>query len=249
VEIFGLGLEASILLFAIVRSTSFLALALDKFEVKNRVEEKIKCEPGYKDLFSYIIPWLMFILVGMLAWNLIPQESFTSAVEIGQILRFSCIAVFGFVSGFAADRFGRKPSVIVGLIVLGVSFFILGFGISELNVIIYLTTSGVAWGSFFAMYLTIPGDLSVCGSREKFYASIVVLPIILLGSVPYFPGLADITRYSSAFSQTLSLILFLSIIPVLLAKETLPEIKMRERRLKDHIKKVGKLASESRQKK
>jgi MFS family permease len=248
VEIFGFGLPTLILLFALVRSTSFLALFLDKFDRKNRIEEDSLPRPDYKDFFSYIIPWMMFVLVGMLAWSLIPQAQYQSAVSIGRILRFTCIAVFGIISGIIADRLGRKPAIIIGLLVLGVSFFVLGIGMSEPTVIIYLTASGVAWGSFFAMYLVVPGDLSISGSREKFYALITVLPLVLLGSIPYLPGLADYTRYSSVFSQVLSLILFLSIIPVLRAKETLPDIKMRERRLKDHIEKVGKLVSKSKKK-
>ena len=156
-----------------------------------------------------------------------------------------CIAIFGFVSGFFADRFGRKPAIIIGLIVLGVSFAFLGFTMTDQSVIIYLTTSGVAWGFFFAIYLAIPGDLSTPGSRERFYALINVLPLVLLGSVTFIPGLAEFTAYSSSFSQVLSLVLFLSIIPVLRTGETLPEAKIRERRLKEHVKKVGELVSES----
>ena len=247
-RIFDFGIPTLILVFALVRSTSFLALVLDKFDGKNRGEEEsLLPKPEYKDLVFYIIPWLMFIFVSMLAWNLIPQDQYTSAVTVGQMFRFICIAVFGFISGFIADRFGRKPSIIIGLIVLGVSFAILGQAMSELSVIIYLTASGVAWGSFFAMYLTVPGDLSISGSREKFFALITVLPILLIGGVSLIPGLADL-GYSSSFSQILSLILFLSIIPVLRAKETLPDIKMRERRLKDHVEKVGKLVSKSKKK-
>ena len=247
VEIFAIGLPTLILLFAIVRSTSFLGLVLDKFDVKDKVKEEL-AKPDSKDFFFYIIPWMMFVLVGMLAWSLIPQDQFESAVSIGRILRFICIAVFGIVTGFIADRLGRKPAIIIGLIIFGISFTILGFSMEELTVVIYLTASGVAWGSFFAMYLVIPGDLSVTGSREKFYAFLTILPLILLGGIPYLPGVAEFTRYSSAFAHILSLILFLSIVPVLRANETLPEPKMRERRLKEHVEKIGKLVSESKKK-
>lgn len=245
-EIFAVGLPTLILLFAVVRSTSFLGLVFNKFEVKDKVKEKLD-KPSSKDFFFYIIPWMMFVLVGTLAWSLIPLQ-FESAVSIGRILRFVCIAVFGIVTGFIADRLGRKPAIIIGLIIFGISFTILGFSLSAPTIIIYLTASGVAWGSFFAMYLVIPGDLSLTGSRERFYAFLTILPLILLGGVPYLPGVAELTRYSSAFAHILSLILFLSIVPVLLAKETLPEPKMRERRLKEHVKKIGKLVSESKKK-
>ena len=246
VEVFAVGLPTLILLFAIVRSTSFLGLALNKFDVGDKVKEKLD-KPSSKDFFFYIIPWMMFVLVGTLAWSLIPNQ-FESAVSIGRILRFICIAVFGIVTGFIADRLGRKPAIIIGLIVFGISFTILGFSMSAPTVVIYLTASGVAWGSFFAMYLVIPGDLSATGSREKYYAFLTILPLILLGGIPYLPGVAEFTKYSSAFAHILSLILFLSIIPVLRANETLPEPKMRERRLKEHVEKIGKLVSESKKK-
>jgi len=245
-EIFSLELSTLMLLFALVRSSSFLAFLLDKFDGKNKVEQGTVRRPDHgKDFYYYIIPWLMFILVGMLAWNLIPPGTYSSAVSTGQVLRFICIAVFGFVSGVAADRFGRKPSVIIGLVILGISLGVLGYAISELTVITYLTASGITWGAFLATYLAIPGDLSVCGSREKYYALIIGLPLILLGSVPFIPGLAGFTMYSSSFSQILSLILFLSIVPVLRAKETLPERSIGERRLREHIKKVGELVEET----
>lgn len=247
VEILAVELPTLILLFAIVRSTSFLALALEKFDVEDRVEEKLT-KPDYQDFIFYIIPWMMFVLVGTLAWSLIPNQ-FESAVSIGRISRFICIAVFGIITGFIADRFGRKPAIIIGLIVFGVSFTILGFSMTAPTVIIYLTASGVAWGSFFAMYLVIPGDLSDTGSRERFYAFLTILPLILLGSIPYLPGVAELTKYSSAFAHILSLILFLSIIPVLRAKETLPDIKIRERRMKEHLERIGKIVVESKNKK
>ena len=185
VEVFAVGLPTLILLFAIVRSTSFLGLVLNKFDVKDKVREKLD-KPSSKDFFFYMIPWMMFVLVGTLAWSLIPNQ-FESAVSIGRILRFICIAVFGIVTGFIADRLGRKPAIIIGLIVFGISFTILGFSMSAPTVVIYLTASGVAWGSFFAMYLVIPGDLSATGSREKFYAFLTILPLILLGGIPYLP--------------------------------------------------------------
>ena len=82
-EIFAVGLPTLILLFAIVRSTSFLGLVFNKFDVEDKVEEKLH-KPSSKDFLFYIIPWMMFVLVGTLAWSLIPLQ-FESAVSIGRI--------------------------------------------------------------------------------------------------------------------------------------------------------------------
>jgi hypothetical protein len=47
------------------------------------------------------------------------------------------------------------------------------------------------------------------------------------------------------FSTILTIILFGAILPLLYAVETLSESKMRERKLKEHAEKVGKLVEES----
>jgi hypothetical protein len=49
-------------------------------------------------------------------------------------------------------------------------------------------------------------------------------------------------------SSILSIIIFVSIIPVLRATETLPESTIREKEAREHIKKVEKLVEESRKK-
>ena len=96
----------------------------------------------------------------------------------------------------------------------------------------------------------MPGDLSVLGLREKFYGMGYILPIAIMFSLASVPVTKIFPRGSEAsFSQILSLLIFLSIIPVLRAKETLPELKIRERRLKEHIEKVRKVVSESKKKK
>ena len=48
------------------------------------------------------------------------------------------------LSGFIADRFGRKPPIIIAVVLFGVSYAILGMVTSELSGIIHLTTLGNA---------------------------------------------------------------------------------------------------------
>jgi len=96
------------------------------------------------------------------------------------------------------------------------------------------------------VFLAVPGDLSVFGSREKFYGLGYILPIAILFGLSAIPGDSILVDFpASSFSQVLSLILFLSIIPVLRAKETLHESKIQERKMKEYIKRVGELIHES----
>jgi len=114
------------------------------------------------------------------------------------------------VSGVAADRFGGKQLIIIGLIMLGLSFALLSFfGITQANIILYLALSGIAWGSSFVVFLAVPGDLSAFGSREKFYGLGYILPIAILFGLSAIPGDSILVDFpASSFSQVLSLILF-----------------------------------------
>lgn len=243
----SLGVLENVLLFALVRLTSLFALAFDMLNgEKPKLTEKTRLPHGaYREFLFYLIPWVMFSIAAGLAFNLIPSDIDTS---LGEKIRFVFIAIFGFGSGIAADKFGRRRTTMAGTLVLGTSFALIGlFGMSETSVTIYLAVSGVAWGLFFVVFLAVPGDLSVLGSREKFYGLGYILPIAILFSLASIP-LSRLFPPGSegSVTQLLSLLIYLSIIPVWRAKETLPETKMRERKLKDYTEKVGEIVQKSR---
>jgi hypothetical protein len=59
------------------------------------------------------------------------------------------------------------------------------------------------------------------------------------------PELGTLTKFGSPFSQILSVLLFLSVILIIQAKETLPESETRSRKMKDYLRKVTKLIQDS----
>ena len=243
-KILSLSLMETILLSAGLRSASLLAFVLDRFVEKKEVN-RLRLQRGvYKNFLFYLLPWVMFNIASGLALALIPAN-YAEAVANGTTVRNLFLALFGLTSGFVADRYGRKQIIIVGLLILGAGFMLLGFVISPESVFVYLTTSGIAYGLFFVVFLAVPGDLSSPSSREKFYAMGTILPLTILFSLYLFPPAFLSTYPASTISQVLSLILFLSILPVLKAKETLPASIMRLRKIREHIIKVTKLAQES----
>jgi MFS family permease len=241
-----LEILTAVLLFALVRSTSILALIFDKCNVeRSELQEKTRLPSGaYREFFFYLAPWVMFTIAAGLASNLIPPDIDKS---FGEAMRFVFIAVFGFGSGIAADKFGRRKSIMAGTLILGTSFALIGlFGMSQTLVTVYLAISGIAWGLFFVVFLAVPGDLSVLSSREKFYGLGYILPIAILFGLASVPFLYFPPGVEESVTQMLSLFIYLSIIPVWRAKETLPEGKMRERKLRDYTEKVGEIIKESR---
>lgn len=247
-SIFGLDIAQSILLFAVLRGVSFVALLFDRCDGKKQKSVAVARLPSvaYKEYLFYLVPWVLFCVAAGLASNLFPETSdYASAVDFGSSLRYVFIAASSVIAGFVADRVGRKQPVIFGLIILGVSFALIGFAMSPTTVVIYLIASGVAWGSFFAIFLAIPADLSAEGSREKFYGLGYILPLAILFGLGAIPGVATFSSFSaSSFSQILSVILFVAIVPLLRAKETLPSRKVDERKMKEHLRKVGEAVHE-----
>ena len=143
---------------------------------------------------------------------------------------------------------GRKQPIIIGLVLLGISYGILGITLSPQSWFTFQTLSGAAWGFIICVYFIIPGDLAFSGSQERFYALMALIPFILYAS---FSGPAELIGTSppvSLLSPFLSIILFLSVLPILRVSETLPENKIRERKFKEHVEKLGKIVEESKKK-
>jgi len=88
---------------------------------------------------------------------------------------------------------------------------------------------------------TIWGDLACGRSCEKYYA-IGILPYSLSNFLRLVIGhsVAEIVPHHAIFSFT-AFFLFLAVLPLMFAPETLPEKTLRERELKSYIEKAKKL--------
>jgi len=235
-----------ILMLALVRSISLFGLLIAKLDISLTIVDKVHVPAAaYKEFALYLIPWAIFTLASSLAKGIIPPEDFQSALSQGETFRFVLIAIFGLAAGFIADRFGRKQPIFLGLATLGIGYLLLGYNINEISVIIYYALSGITWGLFFVVFLAIPGDLSTHDKREKFYALGYILPLtgVLALSVIPVPEITDFID-ANLISQIVGICLFLAMYPVFRAKETLSESKMRERKLKDYVQKLGKAIQE-----
>ena len=244
VRLLSLGVVAAILITAFVRSTSLISLLFDSFDkTKNGLRTYSKAG---RDFFYYLFPWVIFVITSGAVFYMIPSDPENQALQIGSILRFVFIAVFGFVTGIVADRFGRKRPLIIGLAMFYSSFAIVGFEMNTTTAMIFYLATGVAWGSLLVVFLSVPGDLSTSSSRAKYYAAGTMLPIIILLGVTSGP-MPDLFA-SLANSPSLVVInfaLFLTIIPIFLAKETLPTDKIKARKMKEHIDKLEKIIIDS----
>jgi MFS family permease len=233
----------------------FIALIVFKFVImKQPVETKNKDTIiKYRALISnksfilYFIPWCMFTLINFLTTP-IQKEIFADNIYtlLGAV-EFIFAAVVSVVCGFLADRYGRKRLSIIGFIMVGIGYAVIGLfkangGDMLMAGIIYMFSDGIAWGIFYVLFLfTLWGDLGHKQHSDKIYF-LGALPYIIAYSMglifkPTLSGISPETIFQFA-----SVFLFVAVLPLIYAPETLSEKHMKDQELKNYIEKAQKLA-------
>jgi len=166
-----------------------------------------------------------------------------------QLVGFVFIGIFATVGGAIADFAGRKRVVIAGFVMLGIEYAALSaFSNSPATLYLFLVLDGITWGLLVSVFfMAIWGDLGENHEKEKYY---------VLGGLPYLlanflyvlikPYASDIPL-AAAFSFA-SFFLFLAVLPLMYAPETLSEKTMRDRELKNYIEKAQKEATKVQEK-
>ena len=197
----------------------------------------------------------MFSLVNFLSVPIQMDILHETGIETLVIIETALAGIFAVVAGFLSDIIGRKRVTISGFVLLGIGYAILGIsqgilGISGNNPFVwylYTIVDGIAWGVFSVIFImTIWGDLSYDARSEKHYAlggipffisnflRILVSPYIVSGTG------ARATTGAAIFSLT-AFFLFLAVLPLMFAPETLPEKRIRERELKKYVEAAQKV--------
>lgn len=222
---------------------AFFIIDLDERYLKRRVNISFMSILRERSFVVYIVPWTMFSLVNYLSASIGAsihgEEVIYPLMLIGNVLT----GVFAIVGGFLSDIVGRKRITIVGFVLLGLGYAILGiYPLSTFCLYFYTIVDGIAWGIFYVIFFfTIWGDLAYDKPSEKYYA---------LGSLPYIlsnflrltvgPFIANTISAYAIFSFA-AFFLFLAVLPLTFAPETLPEKKIKERELKKYIEKAKRI--------
>jgi MFS family permease len=197
---------------------------------------------GQRSFILYFVPWVMFSLVNYLTTPVLNSVFEPSVIATLLLIENGLIGVFAVAGGFLVDSVGRKRMAIIGFVMLGLSYAILGTSPqSSLSWYFHTAVDGIAWGILFVIFVvTVWGDLSYSAPSDKYYA-IGVFPFFISSFLPLAVGnqiIAIIPAYA-IFSAT-AFFLFLAVLPLVYAPETLPEKSIRERELKSYIEKAKK---------
>lgn len=193
------------------------------------------------DVILYLIPWIMFCLVNFVEAPML-ENLFGDFYTFIGFIGYALTGVFALIGGLLADIVGRKRVVMMGFIVLGIEYAVLSlFYGMPFSWYLYTAFDGIAWGMFAAVFfMTLWGDLAGVSEKEKYYV-LGGLSFVLSGFLPILVRpYIDLIPRTAAFSLA-SFFLFLAVLPLVYAPETLPEKEIKEREFKGYIEKAKKV--------
>jgi MFS family permease len=197
-----------------------------------------------KSFMFYFIPWLMIILINYMTLPSLSQDASKNYNLFSQ-WEYIIVALVAVISGFVADRWGRKRLVIIGFVMLGIAYANVGLTSAKdqfLGTIVYTITDGIAWGIFNVLFIfTLWGDIAQDRNSDKFYF-LGVLPFV---SASILPILFEKTLVGIDLGTIFSfagVFLFLAVLPLIYAPETLPEKLMKDKDLKSYVENAKKRA-------
>ena len=250
-EIFRPDAYGVILISIIVKMTGFFPLVLDSIDRKSGIKVKWKKILSHKSFSYFLLAYILFnVCSGLVTvvWQARPEGiEWEVANANANVIRYLGIAFVALVTGFVADKIGRKKPVIVGLVLLGISYALVGLDFNPTTFFYQHIFSGLAWGILIVLYTSIPGDFALEGTAERFYAFGVIIPFILYTGINGSWRFIDTPPPIDIFSTILSIALFLSVIPILYSSEPLSESKIKEIKLKDYTKKVSEVVKETKE--
>ncbi|MHA1722232.1 MAG: hypothetical protein ACTSXW_04045 [Candidatus Baldrarchaeia archaeon] len=211
---------------------------------KKRKEVPYKLVIFDRRFLLYFIPWLMFSLIYSFQRVVIERNLSADFVNLLTIIAAISGTISAFFAGILCGQFGRKRIIILGFVSLGIAYGIIGVSPSNWLFPFYLygIVGGAAWGILLLMFvLVLWGDLSETSmnSPQKYYA-LGSLPFFLSDSLGFLFSLYILIPVNEAFSVA-SFFLFLAVVPLMYAPETLPEKVIREKELKKYIEKAKKI--------
>jgi len=201
-----------------------------------------------KTVVLYSIPWILFSLVNA-------TLAFTVSQSVAEqvpppfymtLLGFQVAGVaFGALAGgLIADIFGRRPSLMLGLTLYGISSALLGLTQNRVAFLFSYATNGLSWGILFILYVFVVwGDLATEENVGKTYSIGLAIYYSALCVGSLFPSLSHIPLIAVALANCL--LIFLLNVPVIAAPELLHSDTSEKIRLGLHINKVKKIEKKS----
>lgn len=240
------NLVANSIIFASWRAFGLIVFFLkpeEKFTSETKRSPSFMSVLHNKSFILYFVAWLMFCFIDRFEWPILSDFFGDFHQNLLFMISPLIVSFFALIAGQLSDWIGRKRMVLYGFVALGIAYAIIGIAPNEpISPYFYLVLNSIAIGTLWVNFLFILwGDLSQSGTREKYYV-IGVTPFFLTDIVQLLSAqfvLKNILE-TSAFSLA-SFFLFLAVLPILYAPETLPQKKIELRRLRKYVEGAKKV--------
>lgn len=238
-----LGLFFNILILGIFRLAGLLSFVL---LTRNAFSTQTQQTPSYGFVLSkrtllFLVPWIMFCLVNWVEAPIV-ENLFGEFYVLAGFIEFAVAGIAALLGGIFSDWIGRKRIVIAGFVVLGINYALLSL-LPQVNIswYVYILIDGVTWGMFAVVFfMVLWGDLAGSYEKDRFYLA-GGLPYLLSGLLsilikPFVGGIPASYTFSLA-----SFFLFIAVLPLLYAQETVSERRIQQRQLKKYAEAAAKL--------
>jgi MFS family permease len=210
----------------------------EKGGLPKKRDDSLKSVITNRGFYLYFVVWFMFMLVDR-------SEDPTLRFVLDD-LRYNVLApiiasVSALIAGILADRIGRKKVLLPGFVIFGVAYALIGLFPDYLIArYFFITIESISGGILLVSFILILwGDLSEHSSREKYYGlgliPFFLTSIIQLFSGPFFMEIENTNAFTLAV-----FFLFMALLPLWVAPETLPEKNIELRRLKSFAEEARK---------
>lgn len=234
----------SVIILTVWRAWGLVAFAIKKrkIEAQKEIKTDFRAIISDRSFILYLTPWIMFCLINFFEY---PLQQFYWGIETSSIastVEFGIASVSALIGGYFADIVGRKRLVISGYVLLGIGYASLSISpISPISIGVWTIFDGIAWGWFaLIFFMVIWGDIARDRMKERYYF-LGALPFLISSYVsviiaPYVEAIPISASFSLA-----SFFLFLAVLPLMYAPETLPEKKIKGEELKAYIDKAKRV--------
>jgi len=241
--------RGALVLFQIVSLSLFVKLKTNSVMSSGAKNVTYRSVLSSRSLLLFLVPWFVFNIVNYLTIPVLIRmsEGYPTMYNFN-LLENIIIAVFAVITGFLADFIGRKRLAIFGFASFGLGYAALGLIQDNIRWYIHTVGDGLAWGTLYVLFLfTLWGDLAQERKSEKFYI-MGALPFLLSNFMAPFldtpmSGFQPETLFSLA-----SFFLFLAVLPLFYAPETLPEKVMKDKDLQSYVEKAKQKAQKEAEK-
>jgi len=240
-----LNLVMSSIVFSLWRGWSLAFVFKASFkgfeEMPRRGESNFFTVVKNRQLYLYFTAWLMFSFVDGFG-SLYLGSHLEGYYYILRVVEPIVAGLSALGAGIVSDWIGRKRVLLFGFISLGLAYATIGiFTPGPILTVLFFVVNGIAIGLLFVVFTIVLWGEVATSDIEKNYA---------IGEAPFFltmiistltkPYLDSISGTVSVFSLA-AFFLFIAVIPLLYARETLPQKKIEERQLKIYTEEALKM--------